>query len=843
MCHFDKTSRFGLGILACLVTSIAGCQQLRLPAIDPTGARIFSSSDSMRMATPTDSRQKSTCLLPKPAWQQPISPEPCPEPPPPPPPGAHAPMSPPAKAPPRAPEKGVPGKVMLSPTRMIAPVGSEVVLTSGLCGDDGYLITQQPIEFMLSQDSVGQFVQVSDRTGLWHRSKKLSADYAIARTSTRAQVVTRGTPSVTDDIVQRKGQCWISLTSASEGTSYVTVVAQKGANWPQRRKAASIYWVDAQWAFPSPVAVPAGQVHNLSTSVKRTATGAPVVGYIVRYEIVDGNPAVFGPGGATAFELRTNDEGLANVALQPTTSHPGVTQIRIRVIRPADPNSDAPRTQLGEGYTSITWSAPGLALRAAGPQAGTVDSTLVYRLEVHNPGDIATRDVVVRDVLPPSLKFVSSNPPAQVFGNRAEWRLAEIPPKSVRVIEVNLRAAAGGAVRYSFVATSAGGLQAEAFVDTQLTRPALALNVVGPQTATVGAPIQFRIEVTNNSEQVIDNVAISDRFDAALRHADGLASPIQKVLGRLDPGQTKLFAVTFIVQRAGQICHVLEVTAPGGQYVQSQACITATQPAVTPQPGLQVTKGVTPESLVGHTVQFSTRVTNTGNVPLTNVRIVDVYDGALVPKESTPGVDSATLASTGQLIWTETRLQPGETVERNVLCLCQLPADAATGRVTVTAAEGVSQEAQASVRIRPAPGTPPSVVPPAGQAVAPGQLLVDISEFGNPIRIGEDTKYVISIKNDRTVPDQDIALTIELPPGLRFKSAVGPSKVRNVNATGNIVRMNSIREMRAGEVLAPPFRVDAVGTLAGEQTLKVTVTSRLSPHGTTAQKATTVLAQ
>ena len=115
-------------------------------------------------------------------------------------------------------------------------MGSEVVLVGGLCGDDGYLITSQKIEWNLSQDSVGQFVDFSDRGSYWNASKKLSADYAITKTSRRSEVVTRGTPSVTDDIVQQKGQCWISLTSASEGTSYVTALAPEGATWPQRRQ-------------------------------------------------------------------------------------------------------------------------------------------------------------------------------------------------------------------------------------------------------------------------------------------------------------------------------------------------------------------------------------------------------------------------------------------------------------------------------------------------------------------------------------------------------------------------------------------------------------------------------
>ncbi len=564
MCDREKTTRIGAGLLAAIFLALAGCQQLQVPAIDPTGARIFSSSDTMRLAAPSDSRcQTESCFFPKPAWVEPLTPEPCPEPPPCPPPGANVPMGPSATLQPRPPQKGVPGRISINPTRMIAPVGSEVVLVGGLCGEDGYLITQQPIEWMLSQDSVGQFVEVSDQDGIWCRSKKLSSDYAITRTSTRSLAVTRGTPSVTDDIIQRKGQCWVSLTSASEGTSYITAVASKGATWPQRRQSATIYWVDAQWAFPSPAAVAAGQTYNLSTSVKRTATGAPVVGFVVRYEIAGGTPAVLGPGGATAVEVRTDENGLAGAALQPTTNLPGVTQVRIQVIRPADPNSDAPRTQLGEGYTSISWSAPGLALQAAGPQVGTVGSTLNYRLEIHNPGDITSRDVVVRDVLPPSLTFVSSSPSAQVFGNRAEWRLGDLAPKSVQVIEVNTRADAGGAVRYAFQAASAEGLQAEAFVDTQISRPSLLLNVSGPQTAKVGERIQFRVEVTNAGDEALDNISITDRFDAALEQADGLPSPIQKSIGRLEPGKTEVFAVGFFVRRAGQICHILEVSAGG----------------------------------------------------------------------------------------------------------------------------------------------------------------------------------------------------------------------------------------------------------------------------------------
>ncbi len=134
----------------------SGCQHFQIPAIDPTGERIFSSSDTMQLATPSDSRCTSTgCLFPKPAWNEAVTPPPCPEPPPPPPPGAKVPGTCPATIQPRPVQRGIPGKIMVNPTRLIAPVGSEVVLVGGLCGDDGYLITCQKIEWSLVPGQCG----------------------------------------------------------------------------------------------------------------------------------------------------------------------------------------------------------------------------------------------------------------------------------------------------------------------------------------------------------------------------------------------------------------------------------------------------------------------------------------------------------------------------------------------------------------------------------------------------------------------------------------------------------------------------------------------------------------
>ena len=222
-------------------------------------------------------------------------------------------------------------RLQLNPARLVAPVGREVVLRVGLCGDDGYLIKKQPIEWSLSQDSVGSFVEVDEyRQPFWRRlfrrpATKKSAAYAIGRTSTAAQVITRSTADTSDDIWLAEGQTWISLTSASEGFSHVSAVAPTAAGWDERRQTATIHWVDGQWTFPPPSFSSAGTSRRITTNVVRATSGAPITGWIVRYVILDNTAAA---GDQRVLDVPTDAVGNATVEVTPSTGQPGTTQIR-----------------------------------------------------------------------------------------------------------------------------------------------------------------------------------------------------------------------------------------------------------------------------------------------------------------------------------------------------------------------------------------------------------------------------------------------------------------------------------------------------------------------------------
>ena len=52
----------------------------------------------------------------------------------------------------------------ITPDRVLAPVGSEVVLEAGICSSAGYLITDRRIEWLLDRGGAGQFADVGNAT-------------------------------------------------------------------------------------------------------------------------------------------------------------------------------------------------------------------------------------------------------------------------------------------------------------------------------------------------------------------------------------------------------------------------------------------------------------------------------------------------------------------------------------------------------------------------------------------------------------------------------------------------------------------------------------------------------
>jgi len=738
--------------------------------------------------------------------------------------------------------------LIITPSKIVAPVGSEVVLLAGLCGADGQYVSKQRVEWLLSQESVGHLVDVGEEhhptlAHLLHKPpQKLSSNFAVSRTSTQARMITRGTSATTDDLWLQQGQGWVSLTSLSEGTSHVTAVAAEADNWEQRRQTATIQWVDAQWVLPSAAVARAGQTQVLTTAIRRNSTGVPVPNWLVRYEVVSGPPVGFGPERAASAAVTTDANGHAAIAVQPQTTAPGVTQIRVSILSPGLTGLDGQPVVVGQGTTTITWSAAGLGVRILGPQSGAVDATLTYEIEVTNPGDLAARNVIVTAELPALLRPIAGE---GVQGANMQWQLASLAPHGSHRFTLPCRAVNTGSVRV-FVRARAEGVEADpASIDTQIIESALRLTVqmATPNTAIkVGDRVSFQVTVSNVGNIPLTNVRIRDVYDPGLQELHGQASPISKLLGNLAPGASSPIAVTFIVRQPGESCHLLEATADGGHAASDRKCIQAQ--AARYEMAVEL-RGPQVAS-VGEQPQFEIVVTNTGDSELRAVRILFRSDKSLPSRFSSAGV-SRDPQDPAVLHAVINSLLPGESQSKRIACEALEPSENAETRVTVSSEQGPTQAKSLFTAIRPAAaGTraaPPAADPdaPLPQPPTNGTLKLEIGDTADPIKLGESTVYVVEVQNTRQISDKNLQISFFLSEGFKFvtlNSEGVPAEV-NVRDDGRAVAMRPIVEIRPGERL-PALRLEVQAQAPGVLWVRAEVTSQMSERPIVATHQTRV---
>ena len=615
--HFSKWLALLLSISLLAINS--GCSRLRIPRIDPTGRSIFlPPSDTTSLIT---SQQSGAVGLPQisqplpsqpfvnqpltalqtpaptlqapvipntnpnlsaggPAFQQPAVPPPCD--------GsricakraAHKKLTP---DPNRKLTPGQAGQMLMTPSRIIAPVGSEVVVIAGICGSDGFFAVNQPLEWILSNDSVGQFVEIG---GTQHptfnklvppSSRKFNGQYAWGRTGLKNRILSRGTPTPSDDIELRKGQTFVSVSSVSPGTSYVTGIAPKAEGWDRRKASTIIHWVDGNWSIPTPVQATAGTVTALTTLISDTG-GRGLKDWPVRYSIVGGAAAEFAPAGSQTAESKSNNDGQATVQIRQPAGQfePGQTQVRVDVVRPSV--FGQPELVVESGVTTVNWSAPALTIRAIGPRATEQGSPFSYRVEVSNPGDQIARNVIVRTKdLDDSIEYISSTPKPTEYGRQYEWNIGDVVPGApAKFVDMQLKSDKLGNVGLCFeVVSQEDRLQTEACAETEIVQPCINLVIEGPSNVQVGDQANFLLRVENRCDQPLENVEMTISYDPGLVRP-GKSNPTKIRLvdnGLMQVNQSETFPFTAIAQGAGQQCLNVTVTADGVRPERQTACV------------------------------------------------------------------------------------------------------------------------------------------------------------------------------------------------------------------------------------------------------------------------------
>lgn len=884
--------------IAGIVFLLGGCARFQLPAFDPTGTNIFlpapyttSIMSPRQLANPNvtpygpqtqgqfgtapgaSQLAPSTAPL-QPAFSQPAAIPSCNNPN-----GGCYPGSTARKHiipdTTRCKTRGESGEIILTPHRIIAPVGSEVVVLAGICGGDGYYVVNQPLEWMLSNNSVGEMIEVG---GMEHQAfnrlvrptaKKFDGQYAWGRTGFKQKLITRGTPTPADDIDILRGQSYVSVSSASPGTTYLTAVAPKAEGWDKRRKSTTIHWVDGVWSIPMPASATAGTVHPMTTYVKSATDEGGVPDWKVKYTIVGGAPAEFAPAGSQTTETITGQDGMATVQLRQKAGQfePGVTQVRVDVIRP--PIAGERELLVESGITCVTWSAPALTIRAIGPKTAGNNEAFNYRLEVTNPGDQVARDVVVRTKdLPDDVTFVSSNPKPTQYGRDYEWNLGNINPGGgPQAIDVQLKSNRPGPLTLCFdVASESDQLSTQACAETEIVAPCIGLEIEGPESARVGDEALFNLIIVNQCEEPLENVTLQLQADPQLDPQEMQGQSIQADVGSIAFGERKVIPVIFDVLQPGRPCFDLRVAADGGHTARARRCVNVEQ-VTTPELTLQLDGQRLVEA--GDRVVVRSRIKNTGTSALNEVVLLNRFSQSLNPINVTKDYPHNWLED--DLAVTLGRLEPNqEAVVEFVYEALQTDGNAFS-EFSVSSSSEANAKDRFDIRIEDVGGGLPggtqnNVVEPdfggqnngaggqGGSVIGGGSnsgsnsggalqiptdpnttgLNVSVQAVEQSIRqsaIGTPGnaptgEFVVRVTNNRQSPEENVDITLNVPPGLWFHShdlANEGLSITRVSEDRTLYSVQRRRMMRAGETIE--FRVRLGGDQVGTGTFEVRATS------------------
>jgi hypothetical protein len=327
----------------------------------------------------------------------------------------------------------------------------------------------------------------------------------------------------------------------------------------------------------------------------------------------------------------------------------------------------------------------------------------------------------------------------------------------------------------------------------------------------------------------------------------------------LAPGQSVDLSAQFVVEREGDLS--VKATASSARQVLSAAQANVrgvAGPQRVPQVDVEM-RCSTGANVIALNTATSVQliVRNTGPVAIRNLFVSVKYDPALSPSGASAGFEPS---YANQLLrWRLVELPAGGSQEFQVNFNGAAPsADAQVVGLVETedravrvmknvgipisggGTAGVGVGAAAIPPSGPSLGGPsnPAVVAPT--AVASG-LLVAIEPVVNQVRLNQESRYVIRIRNQTDTIQQRVETQIQLPEGVRMMDLRGQAESGyQFDDTGRVVRLDPILSLRAQEELS--YTITLMHQLVSEGKMIATVRSANLPEPVSAASTIQTLA-
>jgi uncharacterized repeat protein (TIGR01451 family) len=422
-----------------------------------------------------------------------------------------------------------------------------------------------------------------------------------------------------------------------------------------------------------------------------------------------------------------------------------------------------------------------------------------FEFDIHACDDVC--EVTVTTQLPDGVTFIRSLPEAEVDGGKLTWHVGPMQKNETITAKVWLRCECEGDLCACFCASA----KPVRFCSLLCAKPILVCEKTGPKEVCPGDAISYTITVLNKGSCTAEDVVIRDDLPDGVVHESGQRTLIYK-LGCLEPCQTKTVHVCTRAEKRGRVCNTIVVTACNADTTSCQWCTDISCCAV------ELTKTGTKEVTIGKNADYTITVFNPGDKVLHDVVVTDN-----APSSTSIASANGATVNGNQAVWKLRELRAGEKRTFNLSLTTCIPG-CFTNRVHVATCEGCSACAEFTTRWKGRPA-----------------LNVCMCDTNDPICVGENTDYCISILNQGSEADTNVKVSVSFPEEITPVDATGDSQG---TVSGQTVTFAPIKTLAPRQTVK--FRIGARGKKSGNALITAEVSSDNIRTPVHTQESTTV---
>ncbi len=426
------------------------------------------------------------------------------------------------------------------------------------------------------------------------------------------------------------------------------------------------------------------------------------------------------------------------------------------------------------------------------PEQIFVNQPFDYRIKVTNRSNQPVQNVMVHDVFSRDIEIQSSDPEFQRDEQgRIMWYLGDMQPEESKMIAL---------VAKTSETADLGSCTKVTYDDTTCTRmavvePELKLMKSAPATAIQCDRIPISYTISNEGTGYACDIQIKESLPEGMMTSDG-SSELVYTIDQLGPGESKTYDVALDASKPGEYTSkAMAMSRTAGEMHSNQTTVKVTKPMLT------IKQSGPDKQFIGREMTYQITVSNEGDGVARDTMV-----SAMLPEFTQFGGATMggefTRSSPGRVNWSLGELQAGETK---------------TVEMKLMANEEGTLESYAMAEAYCADQVSDSVKTSLEGISA---IRLEVIDIDDPIVMGDNVQYVISVKNQGSRAQNNVQITCMLEDSMEYISSTGPTDASVSEAKITFAPLDRLAPKSTAE-----WRVTVKAVAEGDQRFKTMLNS------------------